>query len=149
VTVTSALPRARWSVMWVKGKEIFEREFGGDLSEALRVYVMVQRAGRTGATLRCQNVGFPPPQKLEGKMGTLNRRGVGWCPYCMKLRKFEMRKGFDFEGEWIEKKAYYCPMCDISSDDNNVLRYNPLYASLGYRRRSRGRSKKRGRRKRR
>ena len=148
-TSTNPIPHARWSVMWVSKGEIYEREYEVDLSEAVRVYVLLIRAGKKGATLRCQNVGFPPPKKFRGRMEALNRRGIWWCPYCMKMRKFENRAGFEIEDVWVSYgdrvKVPCCPMCDISSRDGNVMRYNPMAANLANRRKSRGGKKRGGR----
>lgn len=172
---TSAIPDARWSVAWITKGDRYERDCGGDLAEALRLYALLIKAGKTGATLRCMNVAFPPPVKYADReavykrrrrklvkvgertimpprymdrMDILNRKGAWWCPYCIKLRKFEKRGGFEYEGIWVEKPAYYCPMCDVSSRDNGVIRFNPVAVRLMAGRRSKGRrQKKRGRRK--
>lgn len=107
---------ARWSVLWIqakgKRKVIREHDCVNDLTEALRVYLLVKKAERPMATLRCNNVGFPPPLKFRPKevklkqkrvngkgkvevtkivmpMVAVNDAGYTWCPYCREFRRFE------------------------------------------------------------
>lgn len=110
--------RTNWSVLWITKKKdkkvIIEHECGNDLSEALRVYMLVKNAEKPKATLLCKNSGFPPPQKyrpydktkvvkkqVKGRtrrvkvtrtinpMVRVNQAGLTWCPYCREFRHFE------------------------------------------------------------
>lgn len=151
-----SIETAAWEVMWVVVKKSEKRivaiDFGTDFVAAQELYVKVCRAGRKLATLRCKNQGFEPPERYRDKMASLNRRGVWWCPYCMKLRRFEKRA---WSESWhtpdeIEpsEPAYYCPMCDIPHGDWSVRRWNPLAARLYEgltRRRSSGKRRRRKR----
>jgi hypothetical protein len=136
--------------MWVRKGQIYERKFYHELGEALKTLELLKKAGRTGATLRCCNVGHPPPEHLlrdpvvdvvkkggkrfkrtryVNRMRELNARGIWWCPYCMKLRRFERRVD---EGRY----QMYCPMCDISTRDRHVWRWNPQAQILEFRKRA-------------
>lgn len=143
--------RARWEVLWIKDRRIIRKDFGTDLQGAVDLYARVS-GKRRGVTLRCRNMGFPPPDRLadreevivrhngrrvKGKriiepkryvetMDALNRRGVWWCPYCRQLRRFVRRNGYHFEGHWIERAGMHCPMCGVSQSDFHVRRYNPI-----------------------
>lgn len=125
--------RMRWSVLWYLPDEdrIRLHRCGTDLTEALRVFELLKRAKRSMVTLRCDNVGFPPPKKFQphsvyvvkeetyktpkGKkkkrevrevqhrvpMDAANRKGIFWCPYCREFRKFARQNGFTYEGRFI------------------------------------------------
>jgi hypothetical protein len=138
----------RWSVIWVTSRdgdyEIFRHECGNDLDEAIRVYTLVLNSSkRRLATLRSDNVGYPPPDKWhphvvykkKGKfrkpvkvdpMKKWNRKGWWWCPYCRHLRRFQYQSGFYLFGRYIAEDGYYCPLCGISHRDMHVRRWNPL-----------------------
>ena len=145
---------SRWEVMWVvkKGGEprIICKEFDHDFPSAVELYWKLKVAGKKMATLRCCNVGYGPPVKYENAMMAYNRQGIWWCPYCMQLRRFEKRAWYEVDERLIaDAPKYYCPMCDISHTDGNVVKHNPLAQNLMSRRKSKGRrSKKSGRRKR-
>lgn len=146
---------SRWAVLWLVKKPgrkpyLIEKEFGSDLVEALRIRDLALAAGKKFVTLRSMNVGFPPPERLrphyetqvtgykvvkrKGKkykkkvtaevwvipMGDLNAEGKWWCPYCMKLRRFELRDGYG-----VDDPAYHCQICNISSRDWHVRKWNP------------------------
>lgn len=145
-----------WLARDKKGKvKIVEKWCGDDFSEALRVYELARKAQKTGATLRCANYAFPPPKSITERerivskvvikkrggvrkrvrvrrtevfnaMSELNAQGILWCPYCIKLRSFEKQDGFIFEGLFVPKVAYYCPMCGISHSHGIIRKYNPL-----------------------
>ena len=149
LATSNAPDRARWEVLWVKDRKVHRKNCGTALSEAMRVYQLVVEAGRPGATLRCCNMGFPPPAELQprrvrgkrnGKIveGTVvplkakNLEGVFWCPYCMKLRRFTTKKDHIVEGIAIRDEIHCCPMCKISTRDHNVRKYNPLAAKITY-----------------
>lgn len=147
-----AIERAQWEVIWLavkktkKGKihkEWIITETGTNLPAALRIYNLAAKAKKPMLTLRCKNVGHPPPPQIEQKIKAYNNAGYHWCPYCMNLRKFELRQGYyTDEGSWINKRAYYCPVCDVSSTDWHVRKYNPILANLAYRKKTRSRGKK-------
>jgi hypothetical protein len=164
LTQNSVTMPARWAVVWVsKGRRIV-KETDDDFGEAIRLFTLLVKNGRR-PEIRCVNVGFQPPKRItqykryktivvevNGKMKkrrTLsvvnlmqdyNQKGVWWCPYCIKLRRFKMQTvGL--------RDLYVCPVCGITSRDGYVVRFNP-YAlvvevhrrSYGRRRRSRRRS---------
>jgi hypothetical protein len=139
-----------WSVMWLVPQNggphrINEVWFDNDLREALRIYVKALNAGKPMATLRCANVGFPPPEKFQeydlvkmrikgetqwvkvlARMLKANRKGIWWCPYCREFRRFQTQGGAFFEGVFTEDQAgMYCPMCGISHRDFHVRKWNP------------------------
>lgn len=141
---------ARWQVLWVvvkKGKpKIMEYDFEGDLMGAVALYTKVKSANRRFATLRCANVGFPPPEKYlpyvekrKVKIGghtkikefdvtpmvTLNLKGIIWCPYCMQLRKPQYQDGFVHEGIHVPEEGTHCPICGVSHRDGQMRRWNP------------------------
>lgn len=64
LTLNDAAHRARWQVLWLKDGRIVKHDFEHDLHGATQLYLKVRSAGRKGATLRCANMGFPPPEKL-------------------------------------------------------------------------------------
>jgi hypothetical protein len=164
-------PPINWAVMWLKSGEIIEKWCEDDFTEALRVYDLARERGRKGVTLRSANRGFPPPKKytekevvevvkrkVKGKVKRfkrttvvnaikdLNAQGWVWCPYCIKFRRFELQDGFEFEGMFVPRQGYYCPMCGIPATDFNVRKYNPLaykYEQTRRTRRSGGRKRKR------
>src|SRR5690349_3294352 len=101
--------RARWEVLFIHRGHRKRKRFGDDLASAAHFYASLSRALQGSAlkslTLRCSNLRFPPPAKLrphdrtvrvKGKrkpvtvrvvpMRKLNKQGVWWCGYCMKLR---------------------------------------------------------------
>lgn len=154
------LETAKWSVMWVANRRVVEKKFGTNLPEAMVFRDRVVDAGRKGVTLRCCNMGHAPPYsithkrvekivskkvrkgKYKGKrvkvrvveyvdqMNDLNKSGLFWCPYCMKMRGFREIK---------TKKAVLvqCPMCKITSRDWHVRRHNPHALYLSYQRKVR------------
>jgi hypothetical protein len=162
-------PKLNWAVMWLAKGRIIEKWCDDDFSEALRVYDLARGAGKKAVTLRCANYAFPPPERLREqevqvvvrrngkkyrrtktvhKMRDLNAQGVLWCPYCIKLRRFEKQDGFYFEGIFVTRPAYYCPMCGISHEHGLIRKFNPLSYKLDPPRRIR-RGKPNGRRRRR
>jgi hypothetical protein len=150
----------KWRVMWERGDDIYQKEFSCDLGSALAHYEKLKASGkRSNVTLVCANHGFPPPEhlthreyevieerKVRGRMrrvrvkktrnvmGQLNAKGIWWCPYCIKLRRFERRMG----NESLELGVYVefegprmcCPLCDATSMDFNVGQCNPQAAVI-------------------
>lgn len=172
---------ARWSVLWVvrrngRPPRIVEFPFENDLRGALELYVKA-KGKKPFATLRCANVGFPPPEKYrpyeravvkrvkrDGRtikikdyttvepMGTLNLRGMWWCPYCREFRKFQHQDGFHFHGQPIYVEGVHCPICGISHRDHHVRKWNPQAQTIPFKlgaRRASSRSRSRTRRTRR
>lgn len=138
--------RTRWEVIWMHNGQVKRKKFGADLAGAVVLYTKAVQAGKRGATLRCANVGWPPPAELQphervvrlkGKkkptkvrvtpMRKLNReRGLWWCPYCMKLRKFVHRTNTKVGGVTLRTNAWGCQVCGVTTKDSHVQRWNPL-----------------------
>lgn len=165
----------RW--IGARGK-VNVRKFGHDYVEAVRVYTLAVQAGKRAATLRSANIGFPPPpekyadlekyprgrSKRTGKivygvrvkephtylvrMRQVNAKGLWWCPFCMKMRKFVKKPGFTYEGIFVDKVHYACPMCAVMHDDGSVRKYNPIVTMMEMRGRARKRSRRSRRRRR-
>jgi hypothetical protein len=154
LTTPYALVHAKWEVLWVvtkPKKRIVVYDCGDDFVEARRIYLLARDGGKHFPTLRCRNVGFPPPERIRDKLHAYNRAGVWWCPYCMELRRFRKLDGFtsDLTEVWTEAPGYYCPMCDIGQDNGHVKRWNPAAMALANRKKlRRGRSRSGRRRKR-
>lgn len=139
-----ALYRAKWEVLWIKNGKIQRKDCGDDLTEAIRIYGVV-KGNRKGATLRCKNFGFPPPDKfrptevvikhkryLKIPMKQLNAKGIWWCPYCRELRRFKLSRSFQVGGVTVRDVRHICPMCGISHRDIHVRRWNPVATRLFY-----------------
>lgn len=159
---------ARWEVIWwsKKGKRFIVKVFGNDLAQAEDLYAKVLMARKPFATLRCCNVGFPPPEqyrpyvkkmvkkervKRSGKyrikktivevdvtpMEEVNLKGVWWCPYCRKMRKFRKESGVtyrDATGDYfLEGGVYQCPVCEITHMNHHVRKWNPHAQKMPYR----------------
>lgn len=145
--------RALWEVMWVRAGQKVRVDFRHDLAEATRIYVKAVSAGKPGATLRCKNMGFPPPENLsprrvrvkrkqhgrvrivEGMVRPMKKRnleGVFWCPYCMKLRRFKVFKYIELDGQRLRDKFLRCPMCEVGLNDFNVAKHNPMARQIRY-----------------
>lgn len=144
--------RARWEVLFVYRGKVCRKKFGTNLPDAISYLTKAMAKGPllNSVTLRCTNMGFPPPEKLRpheklarrpGRkkpvpvrvvpMNKLNReRGIWWCPYCMKLRKFVRRTHAMVDGIQVADKAECCPMCGVSHRDHHVRRWNPVAVDL-------------------
>lgn len=147
-------------------KKAFDQDFGA----ALRMYYQVKSSGRNAVTLRCCNVGFPPPKwithhpvtsweivKRRGKRykrkvvthedlleTRYNAVGVWWCPFCIQLRRFKQ------EQITMQRSQMVCPVCGITERNWYVRQYNPQakiveWRQRGRQRRSRRRVRKRAR----
>lgn len=140
-----------------RGK-VRRKKFGPDLPDAITYLTKALAKGPLlkSVTLRCCNMGFPPPEKLrphdvervsikkvKGKrkrvkttvrvvpLYKLNREhGIWWCPYCMKLRKFVRRTHGVIDGIKIPDKAECCPMCGVTHRDHHVRLWNPVAVDL-------------------
>jgi hypothetical protein len=154
---------ARWEVIWwsKKGKQFVVKEFDTDFKGALDLYMKVKLLSAPLATLRCCNVGFPPPEKyrpynkkylkkekirIKGRLRTkkrivevytqpmveLNLKGVWWCPYCRELRKFKLQDGAMFEDYFVNGEGMYCPVCQIAHTDHHVRKWNPQAQLLAF-----------------
>jgi hypothetical protein len=151
---SAALVFARWEVLWIANSKIVKKDCGKDLYEAKRIYALALKANKPGVTLRCKNVGFPPPDKYYRKpmvktevvngrktkvkvyvsvMNQLNVKGIFWDPYCCEMRKFVKRKGYKVGGIYMQDPHLACPMCGISHDNFYVKKYNPLAQRLAHR----------------
>jgi hypothetical protein len=186
--ITGAI--ARWEVIWwnKKKKRFTVMEFGNDLASAEDLYARVLGAEKPFATLRCTNVGFPPPEKYRpfirkerqergtkivkrrGKrvrvkiiktvevevtpMAEVNLKGVWWCPYCRKMRKFRRQDGMtysDSSGDYyLDGVVWCCPVCSITHTNHHVRKWNPAAQKMPFRkiratrsRRSNGRTTRR------
>lgn len=155
---------ARWEVIWwnKKTKQFSTIEFDNDLASAEELYARAVAADKPFATLRCTNVGFPPPKKyrprvvkklkkerVRGKvkktvvelevepMVEVNMKGIWWCPYCRKMRKFRNQDGFTYSYQdtdyWVDAQGMYCPVCEISHTNHHVRKWNPHAARMSYR----------------
>lgn len=143
---------ARWEVLWLGKRGITRKAFEHDFSEALRTYVLLKSNGKKLVTLRCCNVGFPPPSTITAspvttwrvvtrggrrykkkeityvdRMPELNREGILWCPYCIALRPYKIVKEY-------RQVLMVCPVCRITSRDFHVRRHNPQASVIEYRR---------------
>jgi hypothetical protein len=123
----------------------------------MRIYWAAKKAEKPFATLRCKNVGFPPPPKYQvqdklkkryvwkgGKkkidryyvtvdpMLTVNERGIWWCPYCREMRKFLKQGGFRYEDVYVSEGGKHCPICGTSHRDYWVRKFNPAARSMAY-----------------
>jgi uncharacterized Zn-finger protein len=120
-----------WSVLWKKQERVIEKNCGNDLAEAIRLYDKARSAGKQDATLKANNVGFPPPVKWRDNMRVVNDRGIAWCPYCLKMRRFKRHSGFYVSGIFVpldhKDKTRFCPLCGISTKDYHVKKWNPRY----------------------
>lgn len=63
-------------------------------------------------------------------MQEVNLKGIWWCPYCSQMRKFTKQDGSMFEHNgneyFVERGAYYCPVCQISHGNHHVRKWNPV-----------------------
>jgi rubrerythrin len=135
------------------------KEFEHDFSEALKFYTLLKSNGRRLVTLRCTNVGFPPPSTItdhevvsysvvtrKGKrykrkevtyvnlMIKYNDEGTWWCPYCIQLRPFKLVK------DWTGQPHMVCPICKVNERNFHVRQHNPKAIIVEYSRRRRRRS---------
>jgi len=146
-TTNQASERARWQVLWLHEGRKHVVRCGDDFSRAMKVYTMAVEGGRSNVTLRCQNMGFPPPEKYRPHpeldqrgnptgatvvpMQTLNDHGIWWCPYCVKLRRFKYTKGWYTEtGYFMAEPQMTCPLCGVKHTDFWVKHHNPKGAMM-------------------
>lgn len=113
----------KWSVLWVKPSgdsyEIIRKEYGTDLSEAMRIYALAKAAGKKLPTLRSNNVAFPPPEKylphtrkrVVKKPGTTKARRGGKVVVVATTKKvLETYEVIPMEK--VNRKGFYwCPYC--------------------------------------
>jgi hypothetical protein len=80
----------RWEVLWIKvkkkKKKVVVIEFLDDLQGAIELYHKAKNAGKPFATLRCCNVGFPPPDKYRPRW-VVKKTGTGKYVYVNKRSK--------------------------------------------------------------
>jgi hypothetical protein len=129
LTVNRAAERARWQLLWTANGKIQIDPYESDLGSALAEFEKRTRANhlaelrqrKAGSdeyplpypnlTLRCANMQFPPPLDVAAKMRQYNDKGVFWCPYCIKLRRFKavrVRRG----GTAVDPTVT-CVACDV------------------------------------
>ena len=136
---------ATWSVYYRRNKKWRRKRFQEDFGAALRFY---QDCPHEGKTLHCDNVAFRPPTyitehevirwevvRIKGKkykrrivtthnrMMDYNRKGVWWCPYCIKLRRFK-------ELQTARGTQMCCPVCWVSNYMFHVRQCNPQAAII-------------------
>lgn len=158
-TGNDASSRARWQVVWVKDGRIHRVGTGDDFGEALRLYGLALKSGtRSNVTLRSTNMAFPLPEKYRPRdvvfdkprrtrdgrvvsavhlvpMKKLNRQGIWWCPFCVKLRRFVFEKGwYTQEGVWMAEPRMRCPLCSVDHNSFAVRQANPLATQMFYNR---------------
>jgi hypothetical protein len=159
--------------VWEKDEDIYSKDFGLYLHDALALYDKlkgkrknvtlrcmnvafepplkyadhepVYRLKRVRGLRKKVAVGLRVkyPLTYTSRMMKVNRKGLWWCPYCIKFRRFEKRAGFEYEDIWVDQAGLYCPICDISNYDGGVRRFNPM-ATLIELRRKRKKKGKRG-----
>lgn len=149
--------RARWQVIWVSDGRIVRKDYEHDLAEAVRIYGLAIKAGKRMATLRCCNEAFAPPdkyadrevvvvvkksgrkvkakritnpRKYQATMAQVNSKGLTWCPFCMSMRKFRLKKSHRVEGVTLSDRMLVCPLCGVSHNHGSVVRYNPALAKI-------------------
>lgn len=133
-----------WSVFWYsKTKKSYVRKrFHEDFGAALEFYHdAVEEGKKRGLTLHPDNHGYPPPKRIteheqitwkvvkrNGKrykkkvvtivnlMHEYNAKGIWWCAYCVKLRRFT--------SVYTERgPEMHCPVCGVSH--RLVKEHNP------------------------
>lgn len=111
----NAAERSKWSVLWVKDKRIVVKECGNDLAEAIRLYTLV-KGKRPGATLRCNNFGFPPPDKYLPYPKKMKRRLDP--PNIVKRGRKRYRQTHEVVTVMVDpmreknkQGIYWCPYC--------------------------------------
>lgn len=159
---------AKWEVIWLGKKGLVRKDVGQDFGEGLRIHALLKSNGRKLVTLRCKNVGFPPPERITAhpvvtyervrrrrggktvylrkktityvnRMHELNDKGIWWCPYCILLRPFKLKR------EWTGRVHMVCPVCGINERNFHVRQHNPKAIIVEYSRRRRRASTTRSR----
>lgn len=130
-----------WSVFWYSKnkKKWLRKRFREDVAAAIKFFGENQH--RPGITLHPDNHGYPPPRRftehervkwkvvrIKGKkykkkvvtivnlMDEYNAKGIWWCSYCIKLRRFET-----IQTEYGPEM--FCPVCGVSH--RLVRQHNP------------------------
>jgi hypothetical protein len=149
-----------------KGKKFIVKEFENDLVSAEQLYSRITALGAPFATLRCCNVGFAPPTQYRpyikrmvkkekvrrnGRLRTkktiveievtpmveMNLKGIWWCPYCRKMRKFRKQDGMtysDSSGDYyLDGAVYVDPVCGITHTNHHVRKWNPTAQKMPFR----------------
>lgn len=132
--------RVNWEVLWISKGTIHSKEFEHDLASALELRDKLIAGERQNVTLRSMNMGFPPPDRYadrdpqgnliipreyEHRMALINLKGLWWCSYCLKLRRFEKTDCFVIDGIQVDEPAMSCPLCGASNRLNAIQKYNP------------------------
>jgi hypothetical protein len=121
--VFASAANIKWSVLWVKPSDdsyvIVRKEYGTDLGEAIRVYTLAKNAGKKLATLRSNNVAFPPParylphtrKRVVKRAGTKKVRRQGRIVIVPTTKKvLETYTVVPME-KMNRKGWYFCPYC--------------------------------------
>lgn len=106
---------SRWEVIWwsKKKKAFTVKTFGNDLAGAEALYARVCTLRAPFATLRCCNVGFPPPEQYRPRM---ERQPTGRTRIVKRKGK-RYRKTLYHEVEVVPMKElnlkgiWWCPYC--------------------------------------
>lgn len=145
----SAVEYARWEVIWRRKGRKFKVKFGRNYSDAEELYFRLLSKGIKTATLRCANVGFPPPERfqpryvwkkrrgrrvqvLRNPMRKLNAAGVWWCPYCRRFRRVKEGKLKVGRSGKSRRPYWSCPECGVKHTNYYVYTYNPAALDLAY-----------------
>jgi hypothetical protein len=59
-------------------------------------------------------------------MKKLNAEGKWWCAYCLRILPFQLKKGFHYEGRWIDNRHMACPLCGVTHRDHHIKKWNPV-----------------------
>lgn len=108
---------ARWEVIWWnrKKKRFTVMAFGNDIASAEGLYAKVLVAKKPFATLRCCNVGFPPPEKyrpyqkpmMKKEKVRVKRKGR----YVYRVKKTVVHIEVTPMVEVNLKGVWWCPYC--------------------------------------
>lgn len=135
----------QWQVLYIRERRVVKHNVSTDFAKAIRLYDLARDKGYGAVTLRSRNMAFPPPEELrpryvrgrskttgqiiEGEvvpLDSLNRRGVWWCPYCVKQRKFVKQPYYVYDGIKVNIPRMACPMCGAAHTDFWVRYFNPI-----------------------
>ena len=112
--------RSQWKVQWRSpedGRLLFKQFHGERPTKAVEFGKQLKRRGISVVDIISMSRAFPPPLKKL----IPDRRGLMWCPYCIKWREFEER-GLGTSPLLIYMR---CSGCGISVKDAYVRKYNP------------------------
>ena len=101
------LKNAKWSVWWIAGGKKRIKRCGHDLPEAIRIHALLVKAGRKSATLRCDNVGHPAPEKYTHHPVVRQRKATRKVPVTKKYKKKKKGGGYKVvkRTEYVRKRV--------------------------------------------